>query len=355
MSLDALLDQVAAEAELKTGMPPGLVESKYPQVAAVSADYAFITTNHDTGRLPWSPAQDDVIRRWYGRVSRAEITRRVNEVLHRELKTDKISRSHASIACRAGAIGVQAYVGDDTEVSIKQAARELEIGYHVLQQALERGELTARRKGKQRYINRLALSNWFLRFRERQLAQAEILNAVEGEDIISKKEAMALTGLGETHITRYLKTGVIKAWKLPDLTPGGGRGEWLVQQQSAKILAAARQMGRRKLRVLFTDDYRVLQQQSNAVVEKLRRDNPDFGQPDPLTEPKSKYHPGCFTVAQVASHMQCRVHELYDAIRSGQLGARTVKRGGRLRYAIEPTEARRYAAAIKDITYRNIS
>ncbi len=346
MSLDMMLDQIAAQAELKGGVPPGLVESRYPQTV-IPADFAFIVAP-DTKRLPWSPAQDEVIRQWFGRVSRAEMTRLVNEVLHRELKTDQISRSHASIACRAHMIGVPAYTGNEDEVNIEQAVRELEIEKHIIWNALERGEITAQRKGKMRYINRRDLANWAVELRERQIAQAEILNAMEGDDIISKKEAMALTGLAETHLTRYLRTGVIKAWKLPDLTPDGGRGEWLVQRRSAEALAAARRTGRRKpLRALFTQEYRELQQQSNALVEQLRRSSPDFGEPDPLTQPKSKYHPGCFTVAQVASHMQRRTKQLYKAIRAGQLAARTVKRGGRLRYAIAPEEAQRYVEATK--------
>jgi len=344
-SLDTFLDQIAAEAELETGVPPGVVERNYPQTA-VAPHYGFIRTDYRSGRhLPWSLAQDNVIRQWFGRVSRAEMTRRVNGVLHRELKTDRISRSHASIACRARLIDVPAYRGDEDEVNVEQAARELAIEKHILWNALQRGEINTQRKGKMRYIKRRDLSHWAVQLRERQLAQAEILNAVEGEDIISKKEAMALTGLGETHITRYLKTGVIKAWKLPDLTPGGGRGEWLVQRQSAETLAAARRTGRRRrLQALFTEEYRALQQQNNALVEQLRRSDPDFGQPDPLTKPKSKYHPGCFTVAQVASHMQRRTKQLYRAIRAGQLTARTLTSGGRRRYAIAPAEARRYVA-----------
>lgn len=347
LNLDVVLDQIAAEAELKTGTPPGLTASRYPQVS-VSTNYAFITIDYPNGRLPWSPEQDHIIRQWYGRVSRTELARRVNEALHRELKTNKFSRSQASIAIRARVIGVPAYTGDETEVCVAQAAGELGLERHFLDQALTRGELPSWRKGKQRYIKRHYLANWAVKFKERQQTQAEILNALKGEDLISKKEAMALTGLSETHLTRYLKTGVVKAWKLPSLTPGGGRGEWLVQRQSAETLAAARQEGRRQVRELWTDAYQTLQQQNNAQVKQLNHNNPNLGQPDPLTEPKSKYHPGCFTVAQVASHTQLRTREVYAAIRARQVEARAVKRGGRLRYAIAPAEARRYAMAIRN-------
>ena len=271
-NLDAVLDQIAAEAELETGTPPGLAASRYPQVS-VSATYAFIITDYANGRLPWSPEQDKVIRQWYGRVGRTELARRVNEVLHRELKTNKFSRSPASIAIRARTIGVPAYTGDETEVCVAQAARELGLERHILDQAITRGELPSRRKGKQRYIKRRHLADWIVKFKGRQQAQIEILKAVAGEDLISKKEAMTLTGLSETHLTRYLKTGVVKAWKLPNLTPGGGRGEWLVQRQSAETLAAARREGRRRVRELWTDAYQTLQQQSNAEVKQLRRRN----------------------------------------------------------------------------------
>lgn len=347
LTLDTMLDQIAAEAELNTGTPPGLTASRYPQVS-VSTDYAFVVADYANGRLPWSPEQDNVIRQWYGRVGRTELTRRVNEALHQELKTGRISRSPASIAIRARMIGVPAYTGDETEVCVAQAAGELGLQRHFLDQAITRGELPSRRKGKQRYIKRRYLTNWAIKYKERQQAQTEILAAVKGEDLISKKEAMALTGLSETHLTRYLKTGVVKAWKLPNLTPGGGRGEWLVQRKSTETLAAARREGRRQVRKLWTDEYHTLQQQSNAEVQQLIDNNPNVGQPDPLTEPKSKYHPGCFTVAQVASHTRLRTRVVYAAIRAGQVEARAVKRGGRLRYAIAPAEARRYTMAIRN-------
>jgi hypothetical protein len=351
LDLDSLLDRITAEAELAAGVPPGQVAAEYPAVS-VSDDFAFVVRKRKRKRLPWSPAQDNIIRQWFGRVSRAELTRRVNEVLQRELMDDTIKRSPVAVALRAGAIGVPAYTGDEAEVCIAQAARELKISHSLLHQALQRGELAAQRTGKQRYINRRDLSIWFVAFRERQLAQAEILNALDGNELCSKQEAMKLTGLRETQMTRYLATGVITAWKIPDLTLKGERGEWQVERQSAEQMRTARKKGRRAVRELWTEAYHQLQQQSNAEVERLRQNNPTFGQPDPLITPKSKYLPGCYTVAQVASHTQQLTKTVYAAIKTGQVEALTTKGGGRQRYAITPTEARRYARAMRNDAVR---
>ncbi|MEM7342642.1 MAG: helix-turn-helix domain-containing protein [Chloroflexota bacterium] len=340
--LDKMLDQVVAEAALQTGTAPGQIARHYPDV---SISTAYIRVVKDFSKhLPWSSEQDAVIRQWFGRVRPAELARRVNAILHQEMNTTRFHRSEASISQRASVLGVSAYSGDHSEIRLVQAARTLNIAEDTLRRAIQRGELLASRKGKQCYICRQALSNWFVAFRERQLAQSEMLNALEGEDLISKKEAMALTGLRETHLTRYLKTGVIKAWKVPNLTPNGGRGEWLVQRQSADALAAARQA--KRVRDLWTDAYWEIQQATNIQVRQLSQ-QPKFGQPDPLKTPKSRYLPGCYTVAQVASHLQIKTQTLYDLIMAGQVQACTIKRGGRLRYAIAPNEARRYVMNVQ--------
>ncbi len=73
--------------------------------------------------------------------------------------------------------------------------------------------------------------------------RGEILNALDEVTTVSKREAMALTGLSETHLTRYLQAGVITAWKLPSLTGPHSRGEWLVLRQSAEAVFLSKSMG----------------------------------------------------------------------------------------------------------------
>jgi predicted DNA-binding transcriptional regulator AlpA len=174
-----------------------------------------------------------------------------------------------------------------------------------------------------------------------------MLNALEGEELVSKREAMKLASISETHITRYLSTGVITAWKLPDLTPEPGRGEWLVDRDSVEVYTRARREGWLQELLDGNPDYVTLRRQVTAEIRELRRAG-RVDQRDPLTEGKSAYHPGCFTVPQVASHVGLSTTSVYAAIKAGQLTARVARIKSKPRYAIEPAEARRYAAWVRE-------
>jgi hypothetical protein len=201
------------------------------------------------------------------------------------------------------------------------------------------------RRGKQRYVAGADFAIWLLSYRARQEAQAELLEALEGEDLISKQEAMALAGLGETHLTRYLKSGVIRAWKAPTMGRRG-RGYWLVERRSVEAFLAARAEGRLAQYLDRFPDYVALRRRLGAEVAALRRAG-RLAQPDPLTEPKSRFHAGCFTVAQVAGHAGLSAQVVYEAISRGRLKAERVISGGRPRYGLLPVEAHRYVAGLK--------
>ena len=289
----------------------------------------------------WSPAEDRELRQWWGKIPRKELADRITVILRRITGDHKAERSINAIACRAAALDLEMYNGEPGEMCLAAAAKWGEVPFEALWRAMRNGDLPTEKRGKQRYVSEQNLSAWLVAYRDRQEAQGEILNGLEGLDVISKQEAMALAGLSETHITRYLQTGVIKAWKLPDLSCGT-RGDWLVLRDSVEAFAQARAEGRLQELLDSQPDYVALRHKITQEIGEIRRAG-RVAQRDPLTQPKSRYHPGCFTVVQVASHVGLSSQVIYEAIRNGQVEAREVISHGRPRYAIAPEEARRYA------------
>ncbi|MFQ5578791.1 MAG: hypothetical protein ACE5G8_17575, partial [Anaerolineae bacterium] len=149
-----------------------------------------------------------------------------------------------AVVNRARQLGLKVYSGEAGEIYLRLAARLSGVPYYTLHQAATAKELPTVRRGKRRYVSRRALAAWLLRYRARQEAQGEALESLEGTKIITKQEAMKWTGLSETHIARYLQSGVIEAWKIPEGRQG--RGFWLVNEASVQAFIAARNEGRLK-------------------------------------------------------------------------------------------------------------
>ena len=343
-SLDAILDQIVVEQLLRTGrIPPAQIAERYPGVKVSTEELRFVQFSFNPDRLPWSREQEKVIEQYYGRVSDKELTRLVNEVLHRELGTSLYNRSYTSIDVRARNLGLSVLqvMAADGEMTIIEASRFLGVPYEYVINACNRGEIPTKQRGKYRCVKLVDISNWYVKFREILLVRSEILNALDGIQVISKREAMKITGLCETHITRYLQTGVIEAWKLSSLTGPDSRGEWLVSCKSAEAVRDARRQGKLSELLEQHPAYLKIQAKNNAVVAELRRKKPFLGEPDPLTTPKSHFHPGCFTVQQVASHLRLSTRFVYDWIERGELKAEVVV-VHRPRYGIRPEEAGRF-------------
>lgn len=297
-------------------------------------------------RYPWSAEEDQELKRWYGRVSRGELAAKVTTVLRRVTGDPEAERTQNAVATRAQQMGLVAYGGSQHEVYLREAARQTGVDYKFIFDVVRSDELPTTKRGKQRYVSYHDLALWFVDFRERQLMQAEALDAIEGEETISKQEAMKLTGLSETHITRYLQTGIITAWQIPNLGGKTRNGEWRVQRVSAEAFVTARSEGRLQEVLNSNETYVALRNEITAEIRSLRHKG-RLAKRDPLTTPESRYHPGCFTIKQVASHVGLSPQVLYEAIKAGNLTAVSVVRGGRPRYAIEPEEARRYAKWVK--------
>jgi DNA-binding phage protein len=200
------------------------------------------------------------------------------------------------------------------------------------------------RRGKKRYVKKRDWALWVLGRQAIIEAQSEMLEALEGQVTMTKQQAMERTGLRETHITRYIKAGVFRSWPIPYFQADGKY--WLVEAASVEAYLQARSEGRLAEYLDAHPAYVAVRKQMTKEVRTLRRQG-RLGKRDPLTEPKSRYHPGCFTVAQVASHVGLSAQVVYKAIQNDQLKAHMVIRG-RPRYGIELSEARRYAAWVKN-------
>jgi len=301
----------------------------------------------------WSAQEDAALRRWWGCIPQPELAGRISRILQQETGDPAAVRSINACVNRAQDLALPAYNGDAGEIALKRACDIADVPCHIARQAIRDGQLPAVRKGKQVYVTELDWSLWLVWYRERLLMQEEILNMVEGMEIVTKQEAMRLSGLCETHITRYLQARVIQAWLLPGIKTGRP-GEWLVSRASVEAFMTARAEGRLRELLDHSPAYAARRDGVNQEVMALRRAG-RLKKADPLTEPKSRYHRGCFTVQQVASHVGLSTQVVHRAIASGLLAAEVVVRGGRPRYAVKPKEARRYAAdvaALPDITAR---
>lgn len=321
--------------------------------AIQSVDQVVAWLAADTGgpggrRYPWSRAEETELRRWYGRLSRPDLAARITAILQQRTGDPNAERTVAAVACRAQQIGLKPYNGEPDELYLKAAADFVGLDYTLLHKAARSGELPTRRRGKKRYVKKQALSCWFVAYRDRLQTRGDLLDALDGLELVDKAAAMRLAGLAETHLTRYLKTGVIRAWKVPDLSRGD-RGEWLVLKPSVEDYVRARNEGRLQEYLNQHRPYVRLRKTLARQIQKLRQAG-RLNRAEDLTEPRSKSHPGCFTVAQVAAHLGLSAQRVYQDIKSGHLDAVQVKIkvGGRPSYAVPPGPARAYVARARE-------
>lgn len=318
----------------------------YVDQAILQINTALVFIEAPTRRrfIPWHADEDAVLRQWWSRIPRPELSERVSEITRRISGNPDAQRTPDACANRAYELALPVYNGDPGEMSLTVATQLAEVPYHIATRALYDGEFVAIRKGKQTYVSEREWAIWVLRYYERLEMQAEILNALDDETLLTKQEAMKRAGLCETHITRYLQTGIITAWALPGIKKGRP-GEWLVSKRSVDEFIKIRTEGGLKAILNGNTAYVKVRHEMSGEIRTLRR-NGRLKERDPLTDPRSLYHPGCFNINQVASHVGVSCQVIYEAIEQGHIKAETLIAGGRPRYAIAPDEARRYARVV---------
>ncbi|NJM39326.1 MAG: hypothetical protein HC853_00435 [Anaerolineae bacterium] len=101
---------------------------------------------------------------------------------------------------------------------------------------------------------------------------------------------------------------------------------------SVAQVKAKRESGRLRLRKRA---YRKLQDETNALVVKLRREK-RLGQRDDLKHPRSAIKVGCFTIGQVASHVGLSASQVYEHVRLERLAAESIRVGSRCFWVVHP-------------------
>lgn len=222
--------------------------------------------------FPWTEAQENTLRRWYGRARPDEVAAKVTEVLRKEVGVPWAERTRCACLVRAHQIGLKTYLGeDDDEIPLAKAAEMSEgiATYARIFQAARRQEFPSRLLNKERLVPKRAFALWLLAQRELLLTQEEALEATE-DCRISKREGMAMAGLGEIQFGRYLHMGVIRSWPVPF----GKRGRhhfWIVDRSSVERLVAVRAAGRLSEYLNRFPAYRAHQRQISADLRELRR------------------------------------------------------------------------------------
>ena len=301
-------------------------------------------------RYRWSPEEDAVLRQWFGRESRAVCAGRVTAVLRERTGDETAGRTRDAVAIRARQIGVPVYQGEVDEMSLRQASRWGEVSYNLLHQAARVGELPSVRRGKGRYVREMDLSHWLVAHREKLLARAAVLESLEEGAVISKQEGMLLANLSETHFTRYLITGVIRGWKIPDLT-SGARGEWVVERESVLAYIQARDGGRLATLLNKNSFYVALRRQSTMEIRTLRQ----AGRVSTTRRPaklgfdrqrRKIAKAGLLTVRDLAGRWGIREETVTGYVRDGKAGRRLVgQRRGHL-LVFEPGEVEAFEGEV---------
>ncbi len=285
-----------------------------------------------TGRHPrrgWTPAEVRFMDAHIGKLAP-------------EAMAQQLGRSPSSTLQKIQSLGYNLVAEARLPLGLTAAAlsRRLSLSLEQVWRDVQRGVIRAERHNRKDYcIAWPEVATYERRMSQLLHRRARVLARIK-EPTLTKQQAMALLGLSETHITRYLQAKILKAWKVPcKYQPSAHqRWEWWVSQASAEKVKADREAGRLRLRKRA---YRQMQQQTNAEIARLRRAR-RLGLRDDLKHPRSAVVPGCFTVRQVASHVQLSEAQVYEHLRLGRLNGQHIRVGTRRFWVIAPEALQPY-------------
>ncbi|NJM40674.1 MAG: hypothetical protein HC853_07845 [Anaerolineae bacterium] len=176
------------------------------EVTLAQHQLAHAWTTRRQPRRSWTPAEVQFIDAHIGQLAP-------------EAMAQRLGRSHSSTLQKIQSLGYDLAAQARQPLGLTAAALSRRLGLSLEQvwRDVQRGVIHAERHNKKDYciawpevaqyerrMTRLARQ----RQRERVLARIQ-------QPVLTKQAAMALIGLSETHITRYLQTGVLKGWKVP--------------------------------------------------------------------------------------------------------------------------------------------
>lgn len=294
----------------------------------------------DQLRYNWTPAEDQMLRRWYGRTGRSDLATRVTAVLQQQTGDVAASRSIVACAGRVQQLGLSSYQPEPGEMMISEAIDFVGVESWQLYRAVADNKIPSVRRGKYCYITMADLSRWYVDYRELLIAQGELLEALEQTETVSKPDAWEIVGGCETQMTRYLQCGIIIGYKMPAECKEV-RWEWLVERKSIEQFIEARAGGRLKDMIAENEAYQALVTDQTKQIRALRAAG-RLSRSEDLSEPKSKFFPGYCTVQQVANYVGLTAKVIYINIQQGNLAAKQKQVKSKMRFGIEKAEAVRF-------------
>ena len=266
----------------------------------------------------WTPDDKAQLHALVGKALPSEIARRLGRA-EKQVKA-KLNQLGYSIPGDALApIGI----------SSKGLARRISAGYFTVLDAILSRRLKARKNGKDYFVYWKDARAFERQYRRFQQKRAGALARI-GERTISAGQFARLVGLSDTQSRRYLQGRIVRAWRVP-LDPA--HVEWRVSLADAKRVKKMREAGRFKL-LLGKKAFRSIAERESAKVNRLRLAR-RAGPRDDLSRTLSPIA-GCYTVAQVASHVGLSETQVYNHVALGRLAVKRERVLGQARVGVEP-------------------
>lgn len=288
-------------------------------------------------------------RRW----TRAEIAQLRDLVGKENLSAiaRTLGRSRNAVAGKLMALGyrikadVQAQIG----LNCRELAERTGAAYEQVWRDCRAGEIPGAFKeaGRDYMIPWRSVRAYERRLGRIRAARERVLGRIQVETI-TKQQAMALIGLSETQMTRYLQGKVIRAWKVPLMWVPGNRQrwEWAVSKPDAERVRHLRATGKLHVR-LRKRAFREISDQCNEEVKRIKRER-RAGVRTATMKPHGPgaqaVVPGHLTIPQVAQRVGLSATAVYGHAASGRLAATSVRVGRRSFLAVSPEACADYEA-----------
>lgn len=257
-------------------------------------------------RERWTPQDDDTLRALVGTCGVLQIA-------------EKIGRSYVSTANRLRRLGYRVRADVQTLIGLPLPDVAKRVGVPDFQ--IYRDARAGVIPHMVRVDRKMRVVRWpgieaYRRFIEQRMRRRERVLARIKEPTITKTEAMAVLNLSEIQLTRYLKGGVIKGWKVPAKWTDARRSrwDWLVSKADAERVAAKRAAGTLKLR---KRGYRKIVERDLEYIRNMRRERRLGTRQVRIT--RKCVLPGHMTVAQVAQAIDLGTQQVYAHIKLGRL------------------------------------
>jgi len=272
---------------------------------------------HSTSRRRWTPAEVARLESMVGKLRLPVIAAKLNRPL-------------ASVISKLQNLGYS--IAEDVNAPLglngQGLARRLGLDWMIVIRHIHLGLIPAIRNNKRDFLISWPAVRAYERFiRNHQQRRARALARIPVKTI-TKQEFMTLIGLKETHATRYLQGGVVKAWKIPTpFTPTSrNRWEWRVSLPDALRVKRLRESGRLRLGAA---KYKAIVRENQKTITELRRTGRITKRKEGL-RPRTATRPNHLTVIEVSRRIGITADTLRARIRRHALPTKATRVGGRV-------------------------